>query len=292
MEFFQLSRRRLRFVLQVVLFSELTSVLADVQQQYLKTQTVIDTALTDGDWPSAIGTHNDVQDSQAWTNNNQNVRRDSVVQLEFAENIQAGYGYITVQPAISTIGTSSAAATTITVPSADVVVSGASLFINSGGSRADIFAEVTTYTISFDAGIVENLGSTDTNAAFSIQFTTGDFTSPSNTAKSPVKDAPNVDVSSSIVLTFSENVQANAAAVSIDIMNVYERQTPYYYTRPCNDPSVTISGNEVTIALDPLTLGLLPCEKYQVVFSAKCFYDTSINNNWAASLPASAQYMF
>ena len=29
------------------------------------------------------------------------------------------------------------------------------------------------YTLSFDAGIIQNLAMTDTNAAFSIQFTTG-----------------------------------------------------------------------------------------------------------------------
>ena len=35
----------------------------------------------------------------------------------------------------------------------------------------------TVYTLSFDAGIIQNLAMTDTNAAFSIQFTTGQHVS-------------------------------------------------------------------------------------------------------------------
>ena len=31
----------------------------------------------------------------------------------------------------------------------------------------------TVYTVSFDAGVIQNTGATDSNAAFSIQFTTG-----------------------------------------------------------------------------------------------------------------------
>ncbi|CAE8681379.1 unnamed protein product, partial [Polarella glacialis] len=161
--------------------------------------------------------------------------------------------YITVQPAISGIGTSSASATTISVPSADVVISGMSLFINSGGGRAIVFDEAAVYTISFDAGIVQNLATptADTNAAFSVQLTTGDFTEPTLVLQNPLDDAPNVPAGSSIILTFSENVQAVLDAqvtggVSITIEDPYQRQTPYQLNRPCSDASVTISGKVVT----------------------------------------------
>jgi len=269
--------------------------LADVQQQYLKTRTVVEDAYADDDWPSAPGSSNDVEDSHTWTNNNANVRLDSSVVIEFNENINVGYGYITFQPPISVLGTSSSAATTIAVPSSDVTVSGRSLYINEGASRTTIFGESTTYVMSLDAGVVEDLGvPADTNAAFSVQLTTGDFTAPTRTSIAPVDDSPAVDIATNIVLTFSEAVQAWNGGAGITVENYYWRQgPPYQLNRPCNDASVVISGTEVTISVDiGGTFPLLPCQRYAMVYSMKCFYDTSPNHNWVQSLPVSADYDF
>ncbi|CAJ1388159.1 unnamed protein product [Effrenium voratum] len=267
------------------------------------------------------------QDSQAWTNNNQNVRVNSIVEIEFAENIQASFGYITIQPAITGIGTSSAAATTISVPSTEVVISGASLFLNdptSSGGRQDAFAEETVYTLSFDAGIIQNLAATDTNAAFSVQFTTGDFSPPTLVSMSPVDNAPNVAITTTIaraavgkfswcirsnvdVFTFSENIQVNPAALSAvesagveqsstdtlvtwGIQDPYMRQSPWTLTAPCNDAQISVSGTQATVTVDPVGFAILPCSKYQLVYAAQCFTDTSQNLNYVAALPSSSFY--
>ncbi|CAE7040227.1 unnamed protein product [Symbiodinium natans] len=265
----------------------------DVQQQFLKTQTVSLTHLQDVSWPDG----SDVQDSQAWTNNNQNVRTNSIVEIEFAENIQASFGYITIQPAISGIGASSASATTISVPSTDVVISGQSLFLNdpsSAGGRQIVFAEETVYTVSFDAGLIQNLAATDTNAAFSIQFTTGDFTSPTLLTMSPADNSPNVAVTTTIVFTFSEDVLANpdvsGTAPTWGIQDPYQRQTPFSVAPKCSDAQITVSGASATITIDTVAFPILPCSQYQVVFAAKCFTDTSVNLNYAAALPSSSFY--
>jgi len=265
----------------------------DVQQQFLKTQTVSLTHLQDVSWPDG----SDVQDSQAWTNNNQNVRTNSIVEIEFAENIQASFGYITIQPAISGIGASSASATTISVPSSDVVISGQSLLLNDGasaGGRQIVFAEETVYTLSFDAGIIQNLAMTDTNAAFSIQFTTGDFTAPTLLSMSPADESPNVPVTTTIVFTFSEEIQANpdvsGTAPTWGIQDPYQRQTPFSVAPKCSDAQITVSGASATITIDTVAFPILPCSQYQVVFAAKCFTDTSVNLNYAAALPSSSNY--
>eukprot|EP00931_Biecheleriopsis_adriatica_P047271 TRINITY_DN27224_c0_g2_i1.p1 TRINITY_DN27224_c0_g2~~TRINITY_DN27224_c0_g2_i1.p1 ORF type:complete len:3147 (+),score=582.09 TRINITY_DN27224_c0_g2_i1:27-9467(+) len=261
----------------------------DVQQQSLITQTVSQTALQ-------ASFFNDVADPQAWTNNNQNARADTVVQVQFAENIQESLGYITIQPAVSGIGTSSASATTLTVPSTDVIVSGQSIFVNdatSANGRQYIFQEETTYTLSYDAGIISNLANTDTNAAFSVQFTTGDFTSPSVVSYSPVDNAPAVATSDSIVITFSEAVQANTAGTTVvSIEESWYRTTPNQWNPNCNDAAITISGAVVTISLTAPNLVLLPCQQYAMSYTHKCFYDTSPNANWAQGLDVLANYDF
>ncbi|CAK9087990.1 unnamed protein product [Durusdinium trenchii] len=210
------------------------------------------------------------------------------------ENIQASFGYITIQPAISGIGTSTAAATTISVPSTDVVISAASLFLNDAASasgRQIVFAEQTTYTLSFDAGVIENLAATDTNAAFSLQFTTGDFTSPTLLSMSPVDDAPNVATTSSIVFTFTEDIQVNPnTLITWSIQDVYAQQSPSTYSAPCSDVQVTVSGASATITVDSANFPILPCQKYQVVYAAQCFTDTSQNLNYVAALPTTSYY--
>jgi len=267
-----------------------------VQQQYLKTRTVQQDALADNNWPSAIGSSNDVLKSSAWTNNNQNVRLDSTITIEFSENIQIGYGYITFQPTISQIGTSSISATTIQSSDSQVQISGRSIIINNSPRLSSIFSESTTYTVSFDAGVVQNLGvPADTNSAFSIQFTTGDFSKPTRIQELPAPNSPAVSTTSSIVFTFSEAIQANTGSFDVTIRNVYQRgQTApnHQQVRPCSDPGVVISGNTATINIDTATFPLLPCEQYQVIYMDKCFYDTSANHNWVVALPDTENYKF
>eukprot|EP00928_Gymnodinium_smaydae_P010937 TRINITY_DN14116_c0_g3_i2.p2 TRINITY_DN14116_c0_g3~~TRINITY_DN14116_c0_g3_i2.p2 ORF type:complete len:1544 (+),score=343.05 TRINITY_DN14116_c0_g3_i2:230-4861(+) len=263
---------------------------ATVQQQHLITRTVSVDALNDPDWPSAPNTHNDIQNSQTWTNKNDNVRLDSSITIQFNENINVGLGYITFQPAIALIGSSSSVATTLSVPSADVSVSGMSLIINNA-ARSQIFAEDTTYTMSLDAGVVQSAANpSETNAAFSVQFRTGDFTSPTLVSKYPADNAAAVDITENIVLTFSENVQSNSATQKITMKDYYERQSPE--VRDCNSPNVVISGNQVTIKQDAGVLPFLPCQKYALVYVYGCFLDTTMNKNPVASLAVSANYDF
>ena len=264
----------------------------DVQQQNLITRTVTLTHAQDPSWPDG----SDSEDSQVWTNNNQNVKINSIIDIEFAENIQESIGYITVQPPILLIGTSTASATTIPVPSVDVSVSGAKLTLTPPSCtppcvRSDVFAEETVYTVSFDAGVIQNLAGTDSNAAFSVQFTTGDFTAPVLLTSSPADDTPNVAVTSSIVFTFSENIQVNAAASFIwQIQDKHGEQSPTTYSAPCNDAQVSVSGAVATITILASNFPLLPCQWYQVVYAAQCFTDTSTNLNYVAALPSTDYY--
>jgi mannose/fructose/N-acetylgalactosamine-specific phosphotransferase system component IIB len=271
-----------------ILFLVLHPVYADVQQQQLGTYTIQQTALTDTGFPSDS---NEVVDNNPWTNINGNVRLDSFIKIQFQENIQAGFGYITFQPPISTIGSSSSVATTLTMGSdPDVTVSGQSLIINNA-RHDNVFSETTTFTVSFDAGVVQDLDTpTDTNAAFSVQFTTGDFTDPSVISRSPVINSPAVKVGDNIVLTFSEAVQANAALM-LTVNDWYQRQSPISQNAACNSQNVFIQGREVYVKLSQL-LPMHPCQNYQLSYPAKCFFDTSPNENFAMALQSTANYKF
>lgn len=277
---------------QLLLLTSCLVALADVQQLYLKTRTVSLTHANDVSWPDG----SDVTDSQAWTYNNQNVKVNSLIEIEFAENIQAATGYITIQPAISLLGSSTASATTITVPSSEVTVSGATLTINPPSCalpciRTDIFAENTLYTVSFDSAVVENTAATDYNVAFSVQFTTGDFTAPSLVSSSPADETPNVQTDSSIVFTFDEDIAVDATGTfTFQIQDKHGEQSPATYSVACNDAQVSVSGAVATITILSSNFPLMPCQQYQVIFEAKCFTDTSVNLNYVAGLPASSNH--
>jgi len=266
----------------------------DVLQQQMKTMTVVQDALNDPTFPSLPGSSNDVADTQTWTNNNQNVRTDSSITIAFNENIQVGMGYITFQPPISGgLGSSSSAATTISVPSTGISVSGKSLIINAARSAMH-FTESTTYTLSIDAGVILDLGSpVDTNAAFSVQFTVGDFTSPTRTGITPADNSPAVDFNGkTIVLTFNEAIQANPGGVGITVEDPYMRQTPSSKYYACKSSNVVISGNKATLTIDPAGFAIAACQRYRMEYTSRCFYDTSPNHNYVASLTATAYYDF
>jgi hypothetical protein len=269
-----------------------------VQQQYLKTTSVQQDALAQpSGFPSLA---NKQQDSNPWTNNNPHVRKDSKIIVEFNEVIQVGLGYITFQPPIAGLGTSTAAATTITVPSSDALVSGQSLIINN--AEDVIFAESIIYTMSIDAGVVEDTNvPVDTNAAFSIQFTTGDFTKPSLLSTAPATGSNAVGTSSNIVLTFSENIQAYGGSGTMPkatFENSYKRPPQddagdaYRWVPECTDAAIVISGKTATLTLGTSTMALLPCQNYKFIYEAYCFTDTSASRNWVEALTGGNNYNF
>lgn len=255
-----------------------------LQQQYLRTRVLQFDAIVDPFYSSNI------EATETWTNKNQDTRLDSSVIVVFNEAIAVGAGrYITIQPAVSSLGTSSTVATTLRIPGSDVTISEKSIIINTGYQT--VFSDTTVYTVSFDAGaVISSATASDVSSAFSVQFETGDFTIPRVVTKTPADGATAARTSSDIVLSFSENVQANPSITTrITFIDPFLFQPQQKID--CSAAGVQIDGDTVTIS-QPSSFRFAPCRKYQLVYDFGCFYDTSPTKNPVDALITLASYDF
>ena len=139
----------------------------------------------------------------------------SDIVLTFSEAIQRGSGTIVIH---SDSPTGSPIATFDAAKSGNLSVSGSTLTINPSTDLAN----GTHYFVTLDAGSVKDLAGNSYTGTFAYDFTTeavinnpADTTPPVVTEFHPADATTDVDVSSDIVLTFSEAIQKGSGTIVI-----------------------------------------------------------------------------
>ena len=184
--------------------------------------------------------------------------------LTFSETVQKGTGNILIKES---------GATTQPLPVTDpsVTISGSTVTIDPPAN----FSNSALVNIEMPAGVFKDLA--NNNYAGISNSTTWNFTvavdvtAPTVSAYSPLDNATGVAANSNLVLTFSENVQKGTGNILIKEGGVI--------TQPISvlDPTVTISGNIVTI--NP-TNNFTSGANVNVVIASGAIKDIA-NNNYA-----------
>ena len=163
--------------------------------------------------------------------------------VSFDEGVQKGTGNIVIKKLVG-----DAVVETIDVTSTNVTTSGTDVTINPTNNLD--FS--TGYYVEIDSGAIENLANLDYagfsgSGTWSFTTTELDFTAPVISTLSPANGATDVAIAlSSLVATFTEDVKKGTGNVVIKKVSggaVVE-------TIDVTSGSVTISGAEVTIAVD------------------------------------------
>ncbi|QHT71575.1 T9SS type A sorting domain-containing protein [Rhodocytophaga rosea] len=160
-----------------------------------------------------------------------NVTLASDLILTFSEEVIKGTGNITI--------TQGAASQTIAVTNAAVVVNGTEVTINP----PDDFPSQAQVSVQIGAGAFKDLAGNNYSGipnTTTWNFTTEDNTTPALTSFTPANNATEVAVDASLVIGFSENIQAGTGSIII-------KQGATSQTIPITDPAVSITGNMVTI---------------------------------------------
>ncbi|NGY04845.1 SdiA-regulated domain-containing protein [Solimonas terrae] len=178
--------------------------------------------------------------------------------LSFAQDVSAGSGNITLSNGGNDVRT-------IPVTDAQVTISGKVVKINPTWD----LAPGSTYSISYADGTFTG---DSTVSAATLSFKTvgeSDATPPTLTSASPVDDATNVGIDTSITLDFNETVRPGSGSILIESTDSDTR------TIDVNDATqVTFSGSTVTIKPDA---ALLHSTGYDVRMTSGVITDTSGN---------------
>jgi hypothetical protein len=97
------------------------------------------------------------------------------------------------------------------------------------------------------AGAIEDLSGkayTGISNATTWNFISVDTTTPSKVSLSPADNATDVSIGDDLIITFSENVQADVASYGF---RIYKADNTLIETIPANDSQITYSENVVTI---------------------------------------------
>ncbi len=192
---------------------------------------------------------------------------NSNIVLTYNEAVQVGTGEITLTP-------SGEDTITIAVTDAQVSFSGAVVTINPS---ADLMPS-TEYTLNIPAGAIQDLANNPA-AIVNLSFRTAaalDETAPILASSVPATDATDFNISSNIILTFNEAVQAGIGNITLTPMG-----GGTVLTIAVTDAQVTIAGAVVTI--NP-TAVLARNTEYTLSIAAEAIQDLAANNATVASL--------
>ena len=202
------------------------AVTASTYHLYGLTNEVIDTT------PPSIDTLNPADNATGVTTS-QNL------EVTFDEDVTKGTGNITIRESVG-----DAIVEVIPVTSIDVTIAVAMVTINP----ATTLSTSTGYYVQIDAGAIEDFEGNEfagiaDNSTWN--FTTAgapDTTPPTVATLSPADDATDVEEDANLVITFDEDVQANAGNIVI-----YEAGGSVVETIPVTSGNVTFNGTQVTI---------------------------------------------
>ena len=196
--------------------------------------------------------------SRVPANNAMNVNIGANVVLTYSEAVQKGSGSITLSSAFGNIS--------IPVSNSLVSIFGNVVTIDP---MVDLL-DGTTYTLSFSAGVFQDLAGNNAGS-LTLNFNTAaalDSTPPTIASSVPANGATGVAVGANIVLTYSEAVQKGSGSMTLS-------SAGGMVTISVSSALVSVSGSVVTI--DP-TVDLLDGTAYTLSFPTGVFQDLAGNN--------------
>jgi hypothetical protein len=221
--------------------------------------------------------------AQLTTTDATNIRHDREIVLVFSEAIQAGAASTTITLTDAS-GSSTYSFQAGSTSTTDAVISAAEVTFRPMDSGVNML-ELTTYTLQVQANMfVDVATSTRYNSLLTAYFVTGDFTAPAITNYNPAQLTTNAAVTTNLVLTFTETVQAVSSG-QVALQNYHAAYSSNAAQINCN--LLTFSGNTVTIvpsAFYTYNGGQLEhCSMFQVTMTggSGCITDASPNANLA-----------
>ncbi len=188
------------------------------------------------------------------------VPTNSSVTINFSKNIQPGNNYSGIYIINLTSG--------IKVPISTKKIKGSILTL----IHTSLFKNNTPYKVFLPVGAVKDLQGNIINSPYTLTFTTiavvKDTTPPTITSTNPLNGATGVSLTSSITITFSENIYAGANFSGIYIKNLNTGKI-------VGLSSKTISGNTLTIKM---TSSRIKRNIYQIYIPAAALKDAAGNN--------------
>ena len=193
---------------------------------------------------------------------------DANIVLNFSENVDAESGSIVIKK-----HNDDSIVETITVTSGQVSGSGSNQITINPSSDFD---ELTKYYIEIADTAFDDSGGNSyvgiDNSSNKLQFTTEDATNPTLTSSSPGDGATSVNTLASLVLNFSEDIDAETGNITL-----YDSDDNVVQTYDVSDTSAVVRSSSSTYSVD-ISADIGAGQSYYIQIAASAFDDTAGNS--------------
>ena len=193
---------------------------------------------------------------------------DANIVLNFSENVDAESGSIVIKK-----HNDDSIVETITVTSGQVSGSGSNQITINPSSDFD---ELTKYYIEIADTAFDDSGGNSyagiDNISNKVRFTTEDATNPTLTSSSPADGATSVNTLASLILNFSEDIDAETGNITL-----YDSDDSVVQTYDVSDTSIVVKSSSSTYAID-ISADIGTAQTYYIQIAASAFDDTAGNS--------------
>ncbi|MDC0624328.1 BspA family leucine-rich repeat surface protein [Alphaproteobacteria bacterium] len=193
---------------------------------------------------------------------------DANIVLNFSENVDAESGSIVIKK-----HNDDSIVETITVTSGQVSGSGSNQITINPSSD---FNELTKYYIEIADTAFDDSGGNSyagiDNISNKVRFTTEDATNPTLTSSSPADGSTSVNTLASLILNFSEDIDAETGNITL-----YDSDDSVVQTYDVSDTSIVVKSSSSTYAID-ISADIGTAQTYYIQIAASAFDDTAGNS--------------
>ena len=193
---------------------------------------------------------------------------DANIVLNFSENVDAESGSIVIKK-----HNDDSIVETITVTSGQVSGSGSNQITINPSSDFD---ELTKYYIEIADTAFDDSGGNSyagiDNSSNKVRFTTEDATNPTLTSSSPADGSTSVNTLASLILNFSEDIDAETGNITL-----YDSDDSVVQTYDVSDTSIVVKSSSSTYAID-ISADIGTAQTYYIQIAASAFDDTAGNS--------------
>ena len=193
---------------------------------------------------------------------------DANIVLNFSENVDAESGNIVIKKY-----SDDSIVETIAVTSGQVSGSGSNQITINPSSDFD---ELTEYYVEVDATAFDDSGGNSyagiDNSSNKLRFTTEDATNPTLTSSSPDDDATSVNTLASLILNFSEDIDAETGNITL-----YDSDDNVVQTYDVSDTNIVVRSSSSTYSID-ISADIGVGQSYYIQIASSAFDDTAGNS--------------
>jgi len=193
---------------------------------------------------------------------------DANIVLNFSENVDAESGNIVIKK-----HSDDSIIETIDVTGGQISGSGSNQITINPSSDFD---ELTKYYVEVAATAFDDSGGNSyagiDNSSNKLRFTTEDATNPTLTSSSPADGATSVNTLASLILNFSEDIDAETGNITL-----YDSDDSVVQTYDVSDTSVVVKSSSSTYSID-ISADIGAAQTYYIKIAASAFDDTAGNS--------------